>query len=106
MEVFLVNKSGTVHAKGRYDESNGTITVLKGSIISKNVSGGTFRSADTVKKLRSNPEQVVGTKVISDMVFKSASTAANFVTGSSTNGLLSWKNKDGVSLKQLIAKTE
>ena len=106
MEVFLVNKRGTVNAKGRYDEMTGTITVLKGSTISNNVSGGTFRSADTVQKLRSNPKQVKGTQVISDIVFKSASTAANFVTGSSTNGLLSWKNKDGISLKKLITKTE
>ena len=34
--------------------------------------------------------------------FKSSSSAANFVTGMSTNGLLAWKNEDGIPLKNLI----
>lgn len=45
-------------------------------------------------------------KVIKDAVFKSSSTAANFVTGTSTNGLMAWKNEDGIKLKQLISEVE
>ena len=45
---------------------------------------------------------VVNNVLQTDMIFKSASTAANFVTGNSTNGLIAWKNKDGVILKTLI----
>ena len=41
-----------------------------------------------------------------DMVFKSASTAANFVTGSSTNGLTAWKDKDGRTIKEIILEAE
>jgi hypothetical protein len=41
-------------------------------------------------------------KVIKDVCFKSASTAANFVTGSSTNGMLAWKDKDGNNLKEIL----
>ena len=36
------------------------------------------------------------------MKFKSPSTAANFVTGRSTNGLIAWKNIDKKTIKELI----
>ncbi len=101
MEVFLIRK-GVVNAKGKYNEIDGSLVVLKGSVISTNVAGGTFRSAKTVIKLRGNAEFVSGNKVIKDICFKSPSSAANFVTGTSTNGLLSWKDKDGVSIKKHI----
>ena len=39
-----------------------------------------------------------------DVAFKSASTAANFVTGRSTNGLITWKNSDGIILKSLLSE--
>lgn len=106
MEVFLSNRKGTVNAKGIYNEKEGSLIVCKGSIISTEIAGGTFRSADTVKRLRNNVEIVKGNKVVNDVVFKSPSSAANFVTGTSTNGLQAWKNKDRISLKKLLEKTE
>lgn len=47
-----------------------------------------------------------GTLLIKDVTFKSASTAANFVTGTSTNGLKVWKDKKGTTLKELISSEE
>lgn len=38
--------------------------------------------------------------VYKDILFKSPSSAANFVTGSSTNGMLAWKDETGNSLKE------
>ena len=36
-----------------------------------------------------------------DLLFPSPSAAAAFVSGASVNGLLFWKNRDGIALKQL-----
>ena len=104
MELFLTNKSGTINAKALFSENDGKLTVCKGSIISSRVSGGTFRSAGTVEKIRSDEKLVKGVKVVNDIAFKSASAASNFVTGCSTNGLMAWKDKDGLPLKKLIER--
>ena len=37
-----------------------------------------------------------------DVLFTSSSTAGNFVTGFSTNGLTAWKTKDGKPLKEAL----
>ena len=49
---------------------------------------------------------VDGTRVIKDVPFKSASTAANFVTGASTNGLTAWKDENGKTLKAILAERQ
>ncbi len=101
MELFLRTKTG-VNASGDYDSVSKTLTVQKGSIVSPEVhTTGKFRSANSVIKYRELYCDGIITK--EDVVFKSASTAANFVTGRSTNGLITWKNKDGKTLKSLIA---
>ena len=101
MELFLQTKTG-VKATGDYDPISKTLTVKKGSNVSLDVhTTGKFRSANSVKKYREL--YCDGTVTKEDVVFKSASTAANFVTGCSTNGLVAWKNKAGETLKSLIA---
>lgn len=79
-------------------------TVLKGSKISSEITySEKFRGAKSIEKAR---EGVVdGTLLIKDVTFKSASTAANFVTGTSTNGLKVWKDKKGTTLKELPNST-
>ena len=101
MDIYLSNRAKTVNAHAIYNPKDKTVTLCAGSIISENISGGSFRSAKSIEKMR-NTESVRGTEVVKDIVFKSASTAANFVTGSSTNGLIAWKDRDGKSLKSLI----
>ena len=101
MDIYIVNKTKTVNAHGIFNEKEKTVTVCKGSIISEKVSGGSFRSAKSVEKMRSQ-KSVKGNEVIEDILFKSASSAANFVTGSSTNGLIAWKTSDGKKLKDVI----
>lgn len=102
MRIYLINRNGA-NAKAEYDKKTGKVVVLKGSVISKSISGGSFRSAKSVEKLR-NSGCVKDYTLIMDVEFKSPSTAANFVTGSSTNGLLAWKTVDGKKLKDLLAK--
>jgi len=101
MKVYLNRRNGGVEAKGIFDESTRSLTVLKGSRVSDQVHHTEkFRGANTIEALRE--KHVTNGVVTEDITFKSASTAANFVTGSSTNGLISWKTEDGVQLRALI----
>ncbi len=76
-------------------------TLLKGSHISP-----TLKSScrDDGKKLREKYAAIISSDFITleDIYFSSSSTAAKFVSGSSVNGKLYWKTKDGVLLKDLL----
>ena len=79
--------------------------MLKRSRVSDAVScSKTFRGAKQVISLRA--EFVEDDFTVKDLVFKSASTAANFVTGTSSNGLIVWKDKNGITLKEVLANKE
>ena len=102
MKLYLKTKSGA-DAVGEYDPVTKTMVVRKGSIVAPDVhTDGKFRSANSVIKYRE--QYCDGLKTKQDVVFKSASTAANFVTGRSTNGLIKWKNSDGVILRSLLSE--
>ena len=78
---------------------------MKDSVISEKISySEKFRSSKSIEKSRIGVTD--GTRVIKDVYFKNASTAANFVTGTSTNGLIAWKDEDGKSLKLLLTEME
>ena len=55
---------------------------------------------EDIEKLRN--EITKNNVVTKDYVFSSASTAANFVTGSSTNGMTRWKTESGKSIKEVL----
>ncbi len=102
LKLYLKTKTGA-DATGEYDSASKELTVKKGSLVSPDVhTTGKFRSANSVLKCRE--EYCDGMTVKKDVVFKSASTAANFVTGRSTNGLITWKNSDGKTLKALLTE--
>ena len=101
MEVYLIRRDGT-KATGEYDIKTNALTVYKGSQVSPKVNHSeTFRGA-VVERLRS--EHVKNGIVVNNVSFKSPSTAANFVTGCSSDGLIRWKDKSGRTLKELIKK--
>ena len=102
--LYLKARKGEYDAKGVFDTKTKTMTVLKNSVISSDVAGGMFRSSKSVKEKREN-SNIKDHKLLEDIEFKSASTAANFVTGRSTNGLIAWKTKEGLTLKELIGET-
>lgn len=103
MKLYLERTRSNVKAVAEYDKSAGTFTVLKGSMVSDTIAHTEkFRGAKSIEKSRSGT--VSNGIVIKDVVFRSSSTAANFVTGSSTNGLTAWKNDKGVTLKNLVAQ--
>lgn len=104
MQLFIKRKNGTIDATLEFDEKNNIYTVLKGSVVSKNITmDKKFRSAGSIEKARANGVVVDGV-LTKDVQFKSASTAANFVTGTSTNGKIAWRNKDGETLREIQAK--
>ena len=101
MDLYLVSKRSGINAKASFDKSKKEFVVLKDSVVSQKVSKSTtFKASKNIEELRQ--EFVKNNKVVKDVMFKSPSTAANFVTGSSTNGLRAWKNSDGKKLKELV----
>lgn len=98
MKFYLIRTKKHIEAVAEYNPSSGSFTVLKGSIVLATVSNtGTFRSVGSVEKQRN--EYVKNGVVMENIVFKSSSSAANFVTGISTNGMIAWKTKDGKRFK-------
>ena len=101
MKVYLDRKNDLTKAEGEYDRKKGTLIVKKGSVVSKEVRySNTFHGSQAIEKLRS--QYVIDGIVHKDVAFSSASAAANFVCGSSTNGLIAWKTDKGIKLKDII----
>ncbi len=102
MKLYIIQRNG-IHAEGIYDSQTNHMKVLKGSILSEDVKhSATFKGANSIEKKRAS--FVVDRTLKEDVDFKSPSSAANFVTGGSSNGFVAWKNKDGIFLKHLISR--
>lgn len=101
--MLLYINTKNVQATGEFFPAKKTFVVKKGSKISESISHSEkFRGARSIEKNRL--QYVANRIVVADVVFKSPSTAANFVTGCSTNGLTTWKDENGVSLKEILGK--
>lgn len=76
--------------------------LYKGAKVSKEL----FASGrNEIKKTRLFYDDVIKDyETIQDISFKSASGAAKFICGYSINGKTAWKNKQGITLKQLLEK--
>ena len=101
IRLYLKSRKNEYDAVAEFDTSTNKMTVLKNSLISSKVAGGMFRSSKSVGKQRQNVS-IKNRRLTENISFKSASAAANFVTGSSTNGLVSWKTEEGTTLKDVI----
>ena len=102
-EHLFYTKGRGCDARGFYD-ANG-FTVLKGSIVAKS-SIPSFTWKEKREKLLSEYTSANGDKLLleSDKTFSSPSTAADFCIGSSNNGWLVWKDKDGQTLDSMYRK--
>ena len=100
MKLYIYRKKSGINAICDYNPTDGTFIVLKGSKVSAGIAySDKFRGARSIEKARAG---IVKDQIVTkDIMFKSASTSANFVTGTSTNGLGAWKDENGVSLKEL-----
>ena len=103
IEVSIKTRSGKYFAEGEY--CGDSFIVKAGGYVSddfaKHIQGG-----NTVKKYRDDRNYVSEDyKILKDCVFKSPSTAAMFVTGSSTNGYVAWKTNQGIGLGDFLEKS-
>ena len=103
MKVILKSKKDTHYAVGELTDKG--IKILKGSRI--NVVDTYPKMSMQVRNIRENRTIVDAQGVLlDDVFFKSPSSAAVFVTGRSTNGYISWRIDDKISLKEYYGKEE
>lgn len=102
-ENLFYAKGRGCNAKGYYNSSG--FTILKGSIIAKD-SVPSLKWSEKRNKLIEEYTSINGNLLImeSDKTFPSPSTAADFCIGSSNNGWLVWKDKDGNTLDHIYRK--
>lgn len=75
--------------------NDGTVTVFQGSRINNRENPNFKPSKEVVEKLKDTT--IVGNDGIlkKDVTFTSLSTAASFVAGRVSNGMITWKTNDG-----------
>ena len=88
---FTVEASAKQTAEG--------FVVLKGSSIAPSSGTDSTISAGNLKKRREC--KIIDNILQEDVLFNSPSSAAEFITGKSCNGWISWKTKDGKTLHDL-----
>ncbi len=101
MKVYINRVKSNVESVGEFNKITRELVVLAGSKVSKEIAySEKFRGAKSIEKQR---EGIIKNNILQeDVKFKSPSTAGNFVTGRSTNGLTAWKNKDGKTIKEIL----
>lgn len=103
LRCVLKSKKNLHSAVGIYDTDTKRIIVLKGSKINPQQSYP--KMIASVVALRKD-RQLVDEKgiLLSDIPFSTVSSAAQFITGRSSNGYIAWRPDDKMSLKEYIAQ--
>lgn len=102
-EHLFYTKGRGCNAKGFYH--NNGFTILKGSIIAKSsVPSFVWKEKRDALLKEYTIENGDNLKLTTDKTFSSPSTAADFCIGSSNNGWLVWKDKDGQTLDAVYRK--
>lgn len=100
--IFYTKGRGC-NAKGFYNSSG--FTVMKGSVLAKDSVPSLNWKNKRDKLMEEYTSYKEGCTVMdSDKTFSSPSTAADFCIGSSNNGWLVWKDKDGQTLDSVYRK--
>lgn len=97
MKINVTLKTRTTGCEAIAEYLGDSIVVKAGGTISADFADH-IRGGKQAKKFRNDPNCVEGRKIIKDCVFDSPSTAAQFVTGRSTNGYEAWKVEPKKSL--------
>ena len=102
MKFYIKRKKHNIDAVAEYIPETGEFIVLENSKVSDAISQSVkFRGVKAVREKReANVDD--DNLVVKNVVFKSPSTAGNFVTGFSTNGLDAWKDENGRSFKEIV----
>lgn len=100
LELHTVSRDNLFEATAIYED--GKVTVKKGSRINLGYSDA-FKPSELVMCTIKNPEIVdVEGNVIKDVMFESLSTAATFVAGRISNGMITWKTPDGKYVRDTL----
>ena len=100
MKIILKSKQKLHYAEADYSNT-GTVTVFKGSKINP-VDSFPKMSSDALKARKDLSIVDANGNVKKDVIFNSPSTAAQFVTGRSSNGYIAWRPDDKMSLKEYL----
>lgn len=101
MKLYYESKKKDFKAEAEFDSERKEFVVKKGSKVSSDVGQSEkFRGGKSVLKSR---EKYVRDRIVTeDVMFNSPSTAANFISGRSSNGMIAWKNSEGVKLGDIL----
>lgn len=102
MDVYLTRPLCNVKAEGIFNPEDRSIVIKAGATVSVSVSDNLHdKGGNKIIKLRSlYCEELITTR---DIKFNSPSAAANFLTGTSSNGLIVWKDKEtGKAIKEFL----
>lgn len=104
--LYLSRKSRksnkTIEAKCK--RTNEGFVVLKGSMIEEIDSRAIPKSIKELRDRNRKNNEIIDGKITKDHLFNSPSYAAAFVLGMQTNGRTDWRNKNGITLKELEEK--
>lgn len=104
MELHTISRDGLYDAKAIY--LDGTVTVKKGSRINVNF-GSRFKPTPTIKAKFDDHTLYDENGILQkDVIFSSLSTAASFVTGRTSNGMIVWKTADGHYVRETLKPKE
>ena len=102
-EELLYLNTGRVKATGIVTTEG--FVLFAGSIVNEKTSEKSLsKGAIALRKKHFDAGKVKDLKTIEDIIFSSSSAAADFVTGYAISGPASWKNKDGITLKDIESK--
>ena len=100
LDVYLNSRNGLFKAEATYND--GEVVVKKGSIINLN-HGEKFKPNSMIMNLLNDSDIVDCTGVLlKNVEFNSLSAAATFVTGRVSNGLITWRTKDGKKIRDSL----
>lgn len=100
IKIELRQRASDAWAEAVFED--GSVTVLPGGKISETFAEH-IRGGRKAKSYRDNPEYVdCDRNIVKKCIFSSPSTAAQFVTGRSTNGYVAWKADGGKNLGEVL----
>lgn len=102
LDLHTVSRNRLFDAKAKYVD--GKVTVLSGSRVNLKYSDA-FKPSELVMKLLKDRNVVAESgELLQDITFDSLSTAATFVAGRISNGMITWKTPDGKYVRNTIKK--
>lgn len=98
--ILYLNNNGIEYARGMM--INEGFVILKGSKLKDGISKGISKSLINYCERERHSQDIENNVFINDHLVSSPSMAAVVILGRNSNGYTEWKNKDNVSLKQLL----